>query len=185
MRVIGICGSPRKGGNSEIMLQEALKAAEAKGAETELIILADKEINCCKGLNSCPDECEFKDDMQEIYKKLEEADAIILATPVWFNNVSSTAKVFMDRCVFLARKKRLAGKKLGVITVTQSKHGGNELVFNIIRDWASSCKLEIVGARQRMYSKFGAMGVGKQPGDVKNDEESLESARKLGEAIVG
>ena len=68
MKVIGICGSPRKGGNTEIMLKRALKAAESKGAETDLILLAGKTIN-----HFDPDK-EIKDDMDAIIPKIKEAE---------------------------------------------------------------------------------------------------------------
>ena len=88
MKIVGICGSPRKG-NSELLLREALQAAERAGAETELILLREKKIEHCDGCLECDEtgECRIKDDMQEIYPKLIDANAIMIATPNYYENV--------------------------------------------------------------------------------------------------
>ena len=98
MKVVGVSCSPRKGGNSEILVSEALKGAEAKGAETVFISLAGKNI---KGCNACPKcgaagKCAINDDMQEIYPILESADAIIVASPVYFGMYNAQTKAFLD-----------------------------------------------------------------------------------------
>jgi multimeric flavodoxin WrbA len=85
MKILGICGSPRKG-NTEFLLRKALKAAREKGAETELILLREKRVEHCDGCSKCEKtgECHIRDDMQEIYNKLEDADAIVLASPNYY-----------------------------------------------------------------------------------------------------
>ncbi|MCD4739884.1 flavodoxin family protein [archaeon] len=185
MKVIGICGSPRRGGNTEIMLRTTLEEIEKNGTETELVLLAEKNIMPCKGHSACLDKCPQNDDIQAIYSKAEQADAIIIATPVWSNNVSSLTKIFIDRFLWTAMNgKKLLGKKFGVITVGQYKHGGHEMAFNVLKNWSTDQGLQMIGDKQKFYSKFGAIGFGKKPGDVKKDLESIESARKLGQEIV-
>src|SRR5512136_288519 len=99
MKVLGIFGSPRRGGNTEILLEEALKGAEAEGAEVERLHLTDINITPCKECHGCDrtGECILQDDMQKIYPKLLEADVIILASPIFFYGVSAWAKSLIDR----------------------------------------------------------------------------------------
>ena len=99
MKVLGIVCSPRKGGNTEILVKEALEAARQAGADTELVLVADRNISPCDGCGTCEENgvCKIKDDMQDIYKQLEIASGVILGTPVYFMNVSAQAKAIIDR----------------------------------------------------------------------------------------
>jgi multimeric flavodoxin WrbA len=94
MKVLGVVCSPRKGGNTEVMVQEALAGAQACGAETELVTVWDKDIKPCDGCLSCEKTgaCHIKDDVQEIYARLLEADGIVWGTPVYFFSVTAQAK---------------------------------------------------------------------------------------------
>ena len=103
MKVVGICGSPRKG-NTEWMLRKLLEGAAREGADSELILLREKDIRTCDGCLTCESGgkqrkgiCKIKDDMQEIYPKLVEADGLALGTPVYFEMLSGLLKNFMDR----------------------------------------------------------------------------------------
>jgi len=116
MKVLGILGSPRKGGNTELLLEEALKGAEAEGAEIERLRLTDYSIIPCKECLACYKDgnCIILDDMAKIYPKLLEADIIILASPIFFYGVTAWAKALIDRCQALwARKYQLKDPSLG------------------------------------------------------------------------
>jgi multimeric flavodoxin WrbA len=116
MRVLGIFGSPRRGGNTEILLEEALKGAEKEGAETERLRLADFNFMPCIECLACYEEgqCVVLDDMQRIYPKLLEADIIILASPIFFYGITAWAKAMVDRCQALwSRKYILKEASLG------------------------------------------------------------------------
>ena len=119
MKILAINGSHRKG-NTDFMLDMVLKSAHGNGAETELIELRQKNIKFCdENDNSCPKtlKCGLKDDMAEIYPKLEAADIIILASPSFFSNVTAIMKNFMDRCNPYWFNKKLNGKKAFLIGV--------------------------------------------------------------------
>ena len=91
MKIIGINTSPREGSNVRIALENALEASKAKGAETEIFDINKMNITACQGDNYCKShegKCAVDDDMQKIYKAIEEADGVILATPVYFFDVS-------------------------------------------------------------------------------------------------
>ncbi len=116
MKVLGIFGSPRKGGNTELLLEEALKGAEAEGAEVERLHLADFNIIPCKECLACYKDgnCIILDDMAKVYPILLEADIIILASPIFFYGVTAWAKALIDRCQALwARKYQLKDPSLG------------------------------------------------------------------------
>jgi multimeric flavodoxin WrbA len=109
MKVLGLFGSPRKGGNTEILLEEALKGAEAGGAEIERLHLTDLKITPCTECHGCDStgDCVILDDMQKIYPRLLEADIIILASPIFFYGVTAWAKGLIDRSQAIWAKKYL------------------------------------------------------------------------------
>jgi len=116
VKVLGIAGSPRRGGNTDLLLAEVLKGAAAKGAEVKTIVLNDLDMTPCQHCDACFEKgvCRFDDDMQMVYKELERADRIVLASPVQFMGVSAQAKIMIDRCQALwARKYVLKIPPLG------------------------------------------------------------------------
>lgn len=116
MRVLGIAGSPRRGGNTDLLLAEVMKGAAAKGAEVKTIILNKLKITPCQHCDACFEAgvCRIKDDMQMVYEELEKADRIVLASPVQFMGLTAQAKAMIDRCQSLwARKYILKQPPLG------------------------------------------------------------------------
>ena len=115
MKVLGLFGSPRKDGNTDLLLEEALRGAEVEGAEVERIHLGDVNIIPCKECLKCfqNGQCILLDDMQEIYPKLLKADIIIFASPIFFYGITAWAKALVDRCQALwARKYILQDQSL-------------------------------------------------------------------------
>jgi multimeric flavodoxin WrbA len=100
MKIVGIYGSPRQGGNSERLLDETLKAVENKGANVVRIKAADLQISGCMECGGCDKtgQCVIKDCMRMVYPHLTEARAIVLATPIFFYSVPAQAKALIDRC---------------------------------------------------------------------------------------
>jgi multimeric flavodoxin WrbA len=116
MKVLGLFGSPRRGGNTEILLEEALKGAEKEGAKAERLYLSDFTITPCKECHGCnpTGNCVILDDMQKIYPKLLEADVVILASPIFFYGVTAWVKALIDRTQPLwVRKYLLKDPSLG------------------------------------------------------------------------
>ena len=109
MKVLGIYGSPRKGGNSDLLLEEALKGAESEGAEVSTIRPFKMDIKSCSECGSCDKTglCIIKDDMQAVYPQLEEAKVIIVATPMFFYGMPSDLKALIDRCQAMWSKRML------------------------------------------------------------------------------
>lgn len=106
-KVIGIFGSPRPHGNSDILLDQAMKGSMTCNTEVQKIIVRDLQIAPCNSCGGCFEKgvCVINDDMQKIYSQLVDADAIIVATPIYFMSVSAQLKALIDRCqAFWARK---------------------------------------------------------------------------------
>ena len=118
MKILGILGSPRRGGNSETLLDKALEGARLQGAETEKIVLNELKFSPCQECDGCrvDGNCVVEDDMQAVYKMVDDADALIVASPIFFGSLSAQTKMMIDRyqCMWIARfviKKVLPRKK--------------------------------------------------------------------------
>ena len=100
MKVLGIMGSPRLKGNTDLLLDEALKGAKSQQAEVEKIVVDKLNITPCREYYGCLKDgnCVIKDDMGDVYHKLLEADGIIVASPMFFYGVSAQLKALIDRC---------------------------------------------------------------------------------------
>ncbi|MBI2957425.1 MAG: flavodoxin family protein [Chloroflexi bacterium] len=110
LRVLGIAGSPRYGGNTELLLREALKGAADRGAEVDTLFLCDLDIAPCRHCDGClkTGKCVVDDDMQMVHRRLRDLDRLILASPVFFMGVTAQTKAMIDRCQALwAMKYRL------------------------------------------------------------------------------
>ena len=191
IKILGVCGSPIKGGNTEIFLQEALKAArEIKDVETNIVLLSGKDIGDCRHCNWCitkQEEGEFclqKDDMSEIYPLILEADGLLLASPVYFGRLSGYLANFVDRLrVFHFGnyyRSKLKDKVGGALAVAWTRNGGLETaLLSMDHTFQPLGVLSVGGAAG--VSSLG--GTGEFAPDDKHlilrDEYGLKSARRL------
>ena len=115
MKVLGINGSPRAGGNTDLLLDKVLEGARNGGAETDKIILNKLKFVPCQECENMTDDglCLVKDDMQAVYKKIKEADAIVFASPVFFGSLSAQSKMMIDRFQCAWRAKYIYKKDTG------------------------------------------------------------------------
>jgi len=181
MRVVGIVCSPRKEGNTEILVKEALHAAAEEGAETELVLVSDMDITPCSACDAClsGEGCMVNDDMHKIYERLENADGLILGTPVYFVNVSAQAKAIIDRTYPYLFTRKLKGKAAAAIVATRRVGGWQVLSF--IQSFFSIHEMKIAG---------GSIGYGLAKGDVLQGPgasfslSAIEEARHLGKKVV-
>jgi multimeric flavodoxin WrbA len=133
MKILGLAGSPRKKGNTDLLLDAFLEGAAEGGGEIEKVRLAKLEIHPCIGCEKCSKKgvCRFKDDAVLLYEKVIEADLLVLASPVYFYNVTSQMKLFLDRCQALWARKFVLNQSLGtgegrgVLISTGGTKGGN------------------------------------------------------------
>ncbi|HOU23728.1 MAG TPA: flavodoxin family protein [Anaerolineae bacterium] len=190
MKVLAVAGSPRRGGNSDTLLEQAISGAQSSGATVELVLLSQLNIRPCAGCERCfvDGRCVVNDDYQMLYDKVLEADALILASPIYFTSVSGWAKSFVDRfqCLWALRHvlKRpvplpAGGKRRRAMFLAAA--GSPHLHFD--------CALSVVRA---MFSAIDAVWVGSvcvnnidQRGAVAERPEILQQARELGARLVG
>ena len=183
MKVIGICGSPRAGGNSEILLDTALDACAGEGALVEKILLRDMDIAPCEGCVECPDECITGDDTWKTIDGLLDADGIIIVSPVYLGSPPSNLVAFQNRSCYLSQRGYPLANKVGAtIAVGAGPHGGQEFVnlHNII--WFLKNKMIVVGEARSNF--FGIAGRAMEAGDIKNDDAAMDGARKMGARTV-
>lgn len=114
MKVLGIMGSPRIKGNTDLLLDEALKGAQSQEAEVEKIVVDKLKIAPCREYYGClrDGNCVIRDDMDDIYPKLLEADGILVASPMFFYGLTSQLKALIDRCQALWARKYILKQDL-------------------------------------------------------------------------
>ncbi len=120
-RILALVGSPRHGGNTDVLVDQVLKGAREGGAETKKVFLSDLCIGGCQGCGAClrkeVDWCVQKDDMNDLYPHILAADTIVLGTPIYWWGPSAQMKAFFDRWYALNGDKRtqLAGKQVALV----------------------------------------------------------------------
>lgn len=182
VHVLGIVGSPRKRGNTELIVENALKAAQEEGAETETLLLSENKVEPCRACSVCgkTGECIIEDDFMHVFDKMSEADGIILASPSYFESMSPQMKALIDRAGYYnssARgRKMFEGKVAGAISVARRTGLANVWTQQLL--FILSQKMIVPGIASY------ANAVGGDPGDVLNDEEGLRTSSDLGRAIT-
>jgi len=188
MKILAIFGSPRAGGNTDILLQSFLDGAKSKGAEIVPIFLREKSFSPCLEIYAClkDGECCLQDDMRSIYPLLREADAIALASPIFFYGVSAYTKAMIDRCqsfwvekYVLRRPISPSGRRRkGVFLSVAGSRG--ERVFEgplLTVKYFFDC-LEVDLHRCLLYRKID------NKGEIRNHPTALKEAFALGEEIA-
>ena len=180
MRIVGLSGSARVGGNTDLVLQGALEAAKAEGAETSLIRVSDFHLSPCLGCKTCftSKRCVQQDDGEVLYQKIAEADGIIMASPSYFQGVTGQMKIFIDRIGFLALargNKDFTDKVGGVIGVTRRSGVSSTCMQMIIFLTALGI---VIPSGGRVYA------IGRDKGEVAKDKEGMDTARHLGRMMV-
>jgi len=179
VKAIGIVGSPRKGGNTEILTKHTLKAIEEEGLDTELIRLAGLDIRPCDACMACREEeqCPIDDDLFPLYTKMKEAEAIILASPVYFGSATALLKALMERTGYMSGSRRpFAGKVGGPLVV--ARRAGQNFTFAQIMYWFHILGFFMPG------SSYWNIAFGREKGEVKEDEEGLRTAWNFGKNIA-
>ena len=184
MKVLGINTSPREKSNVRIALKAALDATASKGAETEIIDINGLVISPCQGDNYCKEhdgECALNDDMQDIYKKIEEADGIILATPIYFADINAQAKILIDRLYSHAMNEKysemFSTKKISIIATSGSP------VFDAFEP-SLNHKMKIFSLLGFNTCDMVILGGNNVPGIIAEKEDQLQKAKEVGENLI-
>ena len=206
VKLLGIVGSPRKGGNTEIMVRTALEAAEERsGVATEMVLLAGQRVHPCISCYHCffhDGECCLKDDASEILHKMIEADGLIIGSPVYFGSLTATLKALLERCLCLNVLKDSSGgmqyediknqevvfplrnKVAGALAVGGVPSGGQERVLMDIQGFFLMNDMIVVsdgGIRTpEVHPHFGGVGIARGRKKILEDNYGMQTSRSLG-----
>ncbi len=183
-RILALAGSPRRHGNTEILLDEAMATAPATA--TDKIVLADLEIRGCRACDACRHgPCPLGDDMQALYPKLETAEVLLVASPVFFLGLSSQLKAVIDRCQLFWNKKQQAP---AAAPARPLRRGA------FIAVGATRGDRLFLGCRQTMRIWFDTLDVEYREellvrgvdarGAIRRHADILQQARELGQTVI-
>jgi multimeric flavodoxin WrbA len=179
MKVVAFNGSPRKDGNTSILIQHVFNELAKQGMETEFVQLSEKELRGCIACYKCIENkdqhCAVKSDAANEYiEKMLGADGIILGSPVYFNDVTSEMKALIDRAGFVSRANgRMFKNKVGA-AVAAVRRAGAVHTLDTMNHFFLSGEMIIVGR---------SIGVGKEKGEVEKDEEGMQLVKSLGQRM--
>jgi multimeric flavodoxin WrbA len=182
MYALAINGSPRKGGNTELLLKEVLGELDTAGWETELVKVGGTAIRGCIACQKCfenkDNQCSVKKDkFNDIFAKLLRADAMIMGSPTYFAAVSADLKALIERAGYVAYANDHAfSGKIGAAVVAV-RRGGATHAYDTINHMFQMSRMILPG------STYWNMGIGHGKGDVSQDEEGLNNMRHLGKCI--
>jgi multimeric flavodoxin WrbA len=183
-QVMIVNGSPRRKGNSATLSKQVADGARGAGAKVEAFFLHAMEIKACTACNACrkklKKDCILKDDMKILYPKLIGADAIVIASPIYWFTVSGQTKVFMDRWYALGGDDGyvLAGKQFGIVLAYADADPFVSGAVNALRTFQDA--FHYIGA-QLVGTVYGSAG---EAGEIAQNTELMDAAYELGRKIA-
>lgn len=179
MKVIAFNGSPRKNGNTYDAIQLVFEELKKEGISTELIQLGGTNIRGCLACYKCFENknkrCIQKDDLNSFIEKMIEANGIIIGSPTYFSNVSTEVKALIDRAGLVGRANEgIYKRKVGAAVVSVRRAGATH-VYSSINFFFGINQMIIPG------SNYWNIGVGRNPGEMLKDEESISTFKTLGQ----
>jgi multimeric flavodoxin WrbA len=183
-KVMIVIGSPRKKGNSSALAKRVAAGARAGGAKVESFFLQDMNIEPCNACDACRKktdiDCIIKDDMQMLYPKLKGADAIVIASPIYWFTVSAQTKLFMDRWYGLGGDEgyKLAGKEFGIVLAYADADPFVSGAVNALRTFQDAVNFiggKIVGM---------VYGSAWKAGEVRKNKALMDEAYEMGKKIA-
>lgn len=179
MKVLAINSSARKDGNTAILIKTVFEELNKEGIDTEMIQLSGKTIEPCKACWACGGRkncVHKKDQFQEIFEKMTQADGIILGSPVYTANISANMQALLERASVVTdmnRDENLFAYKVGA-AVTAARRGGAVNALDAMNHFFMLQNMFVVG------SSYWPIAYGQMPGEVQSDGEGLETMRNLG-----
>ncbi|HXY74346.1 MAG TPA: flavodoxin family protein [Dehalococcoidales bacterium] len=180
MKILAIGGSPRLNGNTNYLMDQSLQEAASLGAQTEKVVLSTLKLNPCLGHENCGStkSCFQKDDGMALLDKFCEADGIILASPVYYFDVTSWMKIFIDRNYFLYRRGiRSKARSVGMIVLA-----GSTGIEDAIRTLDILVRYSISYVPEDKL--FRVTGYARHPGDAEHNPALVNAARELARKMV-
>jgi multimeric flavodoxin WrbA len=180
MKVVAFNGSPRKDGNTAILINHVFRELENERIETELVQLSGKEIHGCIACYKCIENkdqrCAVKNDAaNECIEKMIEADGIILGSPTYFTDVTAEMKALIDRAGFVSRANGgMFKNKLGAAVVAVRRAGAIHTLDTMNHFFWGS----------QMIVPGQGLAVGRDKGEVEKDEEGMQAVKALGQRMT-
>ncbi len=183
MKVVAFNGSPRRKGNTSILIDEVFKVLQSEGIETEMIQLGNKQVHGCTACGKCKEiqnrKCHIKNDhLNYCIGKMIEADGIIIGSPVYFADVTTEVKALIDVAGYVVRaNNHLLKRKVGA-GIIAVRRGGALHTFETLNNFFLINQMIVPG------SSYWNFAIGGNPGDVLNDEEGMQTINTLGENMA-
>ncbi|WP_347840394.1 flavodoxin family protein [uncultured Draconibacterium sp.] len=180
MKIVAINGSPRKNGNTSLLIEEMFKIFQAEVFETEVVQLGNKPVHGCTACGKCREiqdrKCHIKNNLLNVcIEKMIEADGIILGSPVYFSDVTTEIKALMDVAGYVTRGNgHLLKRKVGA-GIISVRRGGALPTFDTMNRFFLINQMIVPG------SSYWNFAFGKNKGDVLKDEEGIQTIRILAE----
>ncbi len=174
MKILALMGSPRKGSNTEILLDKVLEGAKTNGHTSEKIYLYDHEIGPCIACYGCTKgelNCVQDDGMQYIYPQMDEADLIIFGTPIYWFGSTGPMKNLIDRLFPYIRNNRIIGKKALLVSPSTGGPRSSDLLIETLKRSLGFLKMEYLGEFISRASRRA---------EIRDNEEELKRAYELG-----
>ena len=181
-KILGIVGSPRKKGNTHILVSKILEGAEAEGAETDILLLGKLKVRECNGCHACwkGKPCSKKDDMNDVYPMIAESDGIVFGTPVYWYGPTALIKALIDRFVYFncpENRPQVRSKRAALaVPFEEETPETADLVVAMFERSLEYLEMDLVG-------QVIVPGVGEK-GSVLEKEERLKAAYDLGRRLV-
>jgi len=178
MKVLGISGSPRTGGNTELLVQTALQELRAEGIETEYVSLAGRQILPCTACGDCSHVerpmCTLGDaGFEGMVERFQEADGILVGSPVYFGSATPETMALLDRVGLVSlRNGRFLRRKAGA-AIAVARRAGQNFTFAQLNYFFLINEMIIPG------STYWNIAVGRDKGEVAKDEEGMQTIRNL------
>ena len=183
MKIVAFNGSPRKGGNTEILLRHVLEPIAAEGIETELVQVGGEPLRGCTACGACfrnkNQQCVITEDrLNEHLAKMIAADGFVIGSPSYFADMTAETKALVDRSGFVSvANGRLFSRKIGAAVVAQ-RRGGAVHVMDSINHMFLMSRMIVPG------STYWNFGMGRDKGEVANDQEAMANMLDLGQTIA-
>ncbi len=182
-KILAVVGSPRKGGNTDLLVSRIAAGATAANAHVEVVHLGELQIRECDGCHACwkGRPCSKKDDMLALYPKIAASEAIVFGTPVYWYGPTALMKVLIDRFVYFnceANRPMIRGKRAAVAIVLEETH---EPTWRPVVEFFEK---SLAYLEMKPAGTIIVPGVGKK-GEILDHPERLEEAFRLGSALAG
>ena len=183
MKALAICGSPRKKGNTEILLERCLETLKSEGIDTELMRLAELSVAGCTACGGCGRQRDkmcvvADDDFNDVFVKMLDADIIIVGSPVYFGSATPEMMALLDRAGYVSRANgNLLSRKLGG-PVAVARRAGHNFTYAQLLYWFTINDMVVAG------STYWNVAIGARKGDVLEDTEGLETVTRFSENLA-